>query len=399
MLARGDEISLTPSDYTILLVEDSSINVKIVTHVLEKAGYESLVARDGETGLQIAQAQNPDLILLDVVMPGIDGYEVCRQLKSSEDTKDIPVVFMTGVTETANKVQAFELGAVDYVTKPIQPAELLARIHTHLTLHRLQLDLEEEVKERGHLISELDAYAHMVAHDLKGPLGNLIGFAEILETRRDRLSPEEFEEVLESITYSGYKLRNIIDSLLMLASVYKLRNIIDSLLMLASVRQQEVDLEPISMAKIVSDCLRDLQVQIQRAQATIETAESWPIVCGYAPWIEEVWRNYLSNGLKYGGNPPHLRLGFTRLDNGWVRFWVKDDGPGLTGAEQAQLFQPFTRLHQVKVEGHGLGLSVVRRILNKLGGKAGVDSQPGVGSTFYFTLPLCDDDENNGDAD
>ncbi|MBC7869758.1 MAG: sensor histidine kinase, partial [Chitinophagaceae bacterium] len=115
----------------------------------------------------------------------------------------------------------------------------------------------------------------------------------------------------------------------------------------------------------------------------------WPLAAGYAPWVEEVWTNYLSNALKYGGKPPSIELGADEQPDGMVRFWVRDNGNGLTPEEQTRVFTPFTRLNQVKVEGHGLGLSVVQRIVDKLGGQVGLESSVGQGSIFSFTLPPC----------
>ena len=115
----------------------------------------------------------------------------------------------------------------------------------------------------------------------------------------------------------------------------------------------------------------------------------WPIASGYAPWIEEVWVNYVSNAIKYGGRPPHIELGATRQANDTIRFWVRDNGGGLTLEEQSRLFTAFTRLHQARAKGHGLGLSIVKRIIEKLGGTVGVESEIGAGSTFYFILPAA----------
>ncbi|MBN2389779.1 MAG: HAMP domain-containing histidine kinase [Anaerolineae bacterium] len=129
-------------------------------------------------------------------------------------------------------------------------------------------------------------------------------------------------------------------------------------------------------------------MMIDEKQAHLILPESWPVALGYAAWVEEIWANYLSNALKYGGDPPQITLGWEALDTGF-RFWVQDNGAGLTAEEQARLFSPFTRLDQVSVKGHGLGLSIVQRIGEKLGGQVGVESAPGQGSTFWFTLPAA----------
>jgi signal transduction histidine kinase len=148
------------------------------------------------------------------------------------------------------------------------------------------------------------------------------------------------------------------------------------------------------MTAIVTAAQDRLADLIIACQGEIILPPVWPMAVGYAPWIEEVWVNYLSNALKYGGNPPQIELGFDvakeavdQFPNFQIRFWVRDNGPGLTPEEQGRLFTPFTRLDQVRAKGHGLGLSIVRRIVEKLGGQVGVESEVGWGSTFWFTLP------------
>jgi PAS domain S-box-containing protein len=228
--------------------------------------------------------------------------------------------------------------------------------------------------------AELDAFAHTVAHDLKNPLAVLVGFSTLLEARLERMTTEKVYANLARITQTGNKMTNIIDELLLLASVRKM---------------DEVEMGPLDMASIVTEARERLADMTARAQGTIVVPASWPVAVGYAPWVEEIWINYLSNALKYGGSPPHVELGASALDGtpsgevhpAGVRFWCRDNGPGLTPEEQALLFTQFTRLHEVRAEGHGLGLSIVRRIVEKLGGTAGVESEPGQGCTFWFTLP------------
>ena len=165
-------------------------------------------------------------------------------------------------------------------------------------------------------------------------------------------------------------------------------NIIYALLMLSSVREQEVQLHPLDMISIVAEAQQRLADMINKYQPEFVLPDTfaWPEALGYAPWIEEVWVNYLSNALKYGGRPPYVEIGSASQTNGEIRFWMRDNGPGLTPKERARLFVPFTRLHQQRAEGHGLGLSIVRRIIEKLGGRVGVESEVGQGSIFYFTL-------------
>ena len=144
------------------------------------------------------------------------------------------------------------------------------------------------------------------------------------------------------------------------------------------------------MAKVVTQGQERLALMIEDYQGEITLPEQWPTASGYAPWIEEVWVNYISNGLKYGGTPPRLELGATPQNNAMIRFWVRDNGQGLSSEAQTILFTEFTRLDQIRVQGYGLGLSIVRRIIDKLGGQVGVESIVGQGSTFYFTLPYAE---------
>jgi signal transduction histidine kinase len=170
---------------------------------------------------------------------------------------------------------------------------------------------------------------------------------------------------------------------------------VDELLLLSSVRKQDVYTYPISdMDAIVGSVLRRLADTLMEHHAQVSQPDTWPVALGYGPWVEEVWTNYVSNAVKYGGVPPRIELGASAGKNGMVRFWVRDNGQGLTAEEQARLFTPFTRLHQVQLEGHGLGLSIVRRIVEKSDGQVGVESSIGEGSLFYFELPAAGNGAN-----
>ena len=220
---------------------------------------------------------------------------------------------------------------------------------------------------------ELDAFSHIVAHDLKNPVGLTLGYAEVLALDYAKMSDAQRQQSLQTIVHAGHKMNNIIDELLLLAEV----------------RKVQVGALPLDMAKIVSEAQLRLADLVEQSHARIILPEAcaWPVALGYAPWVEEVWVNYLNNALKYGGQPPRVELGATAQPDGMVRFWVRDNGPGLASEDQARLFIPFTRLNQVRVKGHGLGLSIVQRIVEKLGGRVGVESQIGRGSRFFFTLP------------
>lgn len=236
-------------------------------------------------------------------------------------------------------------------------------------------DISERKKaelEREKLIHELNAYAQTVAHDLKTPLAQTIGYGEMLA----EIMPPAVGENRQAFFLARIQ-----------AGSHQMLRIVDELLMLATIRGQEhIPFEPLSMSVWVQSALDRLEMAIQESQAVISLPEQWPLAMGYGPWIEEVWANYISNALKYGGKPPRVTLGCDLLPTGMVRFWVKDNGPGLNLAAQQRLFQEFERLDRQQTEGHGLGLSVARRILERLGGAVGVESEVGVGSLFFFTL-------------
>ena len=240
-----------------------------------------------------------------------------------------------------------------------------------LMYHRL---LEKRNQELLLINRELNAFAHTVAHDLRSPLSTLSGYIETLLILLPDMEPAEVEASL----------------LMMQRSSQTMHQIIDDLLLLAETRSEHVQMSPLDMKEIVQRSQERVQSLLVSTQGEIRLPEEWPMASGYAPWVEAVWVNYLSNGLKYGGSPPQLELGARDTGNAEVEFWVRDNGPGINPEDQPLLFNEFTRLEQgrIRARGSGLGLSIVQRIVTRLGGHVGVESQPGQGSRFYFTLPL-----------
>lgn len=233
--------------------------------------------------------------------------------------------------------------------------------------------LQREIAERELLITELKAFAHTVAHDLKTPLTAVIGYSELLlENLENRLSNDEWL-YLQNIYRSSTKLSSVISEILLLATV----------------RHQEIVLSPVNMAKVLDEV--ELRLASQITAVSLHKPTHWPTALGYAPWVEEVWSNFISNGIKYGGKPPKLVVGANPLPNNLVRFWVQDNGDGIRPEQTTKLFTTFTRLDTKRAAGHGLGLSIVKRIVERLGGNTGVESTgiPGKGSLFWFTLPAA----------
>ena len=250
--------------------------------------------------------------------------------------------------------------------------DLRMREHRHHCEIERQKELAEQQKINAEALArDLETYAHAVAHNLKNPITVITGYNELLNLERDKLS-EESQEFLTAIAKGCQKMRQIINELLLLASVRK---------------GGEVATEPLDMAKIVADACQRFSNKIAESDAEVITPEDWPQAIGHPPWVEEVWANYISNAIKYGGSPPQIELGADQDGVTQVRFWVRDNGRGLTGEQTRRLFEEFSRVEPSKAEGHGLGLSIVKQIVDKLGGEVWVTSTVGTGATFGFTLP------------
>ncbi|MCD4773756.1 MAG: PAS domain S-box protein [Bacteroidales bacterium] len=231
-----------------------------------------------------------------------------------------------------------------------------------------------ELQDRN---EELNDFAHTVAHDLKNPLGVIIGFSELLEEEFSNLSEEEIKDYIKQIVHDSNRMNNIINDLILFSSLRKI----------------EIKIEVINMSDVVSKAINSLSQMIERSNAEITFPDTFPSVLGYSSWVEQVWVNYISNAIKFGGKPLRIKLtadtGKTNnVPEGMVRFCVRDNGLGISLENQTRLFKKFERLDQVQIKGSGLGLSIVRRLIKKLGGQVGVESEIGKGSLFYFTLPI-----------
>ena len=272
-----------------------------------------------------------------------------------------------GVLEVVNKIEGDFSEDDQAIAETLAASASIAIDNAYMvqTMKQQMVDLQSRNEE-------LDAFDHTVAHDLQNPLSLIMGFADLLRYRsRDEISDEERNRSLSLIVNNAQKMSQIVHELLMLSSV----------------RKSDVVTQQLGMQDVVDAALMRLMHKLEETEAELILPKKWPQVWGHPAWIEEVWENYLSNAIKYGGTSPRIELGSTSLPDGMVRFWVKDNGLGITKENQSQLFTPFTRLNDIRVTGQGLGLSIVRRIVEKLDGQVGIDSELGQGSIFSFTLP------------
>jgi signal transduction histidine kinase len=408
----------------VLIVDDTTYNLEILFATLQYAGFTVLVAQDGVSALAKAEYAEPDIILLDILMPGMDGFEVCRKLKGNRKTKDIPILFMTALDNPENILKGFELGGVDYVTKPIEQGEVIARLKTHLKLRRMQehlqaqneqleqeirirqqtetqlersqqllqqtnQELEQRIAERtaelvytnkqlekmnAELVcsnQELEKFAYVVSHDLQAPLRSIKMFAELLaQEYKDKLNSQA-DEYLDYITDSAERMQTLIKDLLAYCRAGK----------------NEQTWISVDLKDVINNVLRDLEASIQESKARIKI-ERLPTVQANPREINQLFQNLIGNGIKFRGkDTPRIEINAQSQQQQWL-ISVKDNGIGIESQYQDKIFQIFQRLHSLEeYPGTGVGLAICQKIVERHGGSIWVESQPNRGSTFYFTLP------------
>ncbi len=261
----------------------------------------------------------------------------------------------------------------------------LKTLQTQYEVERVRIDaeaqsslnrvLEEEINLHEQMIADLESYADNIAHDLKNPIAVISTYMALLEMDLEGQVSEESYRVIKNVTTTADKMNEIVDSLLTLARA----------------RKQAIMPQPIEMDVVLRSSIERLELPIQQKDARIHVSHPLPDALGHRSWLEEVWVNYIGNAIKYGGSPPEVHIGAVPLSGGLIRYWIRDNGKGLSIDEQTHLFQKFERLGQNKVDGHGLGLTIIKTVVERLGGSVGVSSSgiPGEGSTFSFTLPVA----------
>lgn len=412
-----------PEKSIILLVDDNPTNLGILLDFLGNSGFRLLVAQDGESAIDQMEYILPDLILLDVMMPGIGGFETCRRLKENQRTKDIPVIFMTALTETVDKVKGFSVGAADYVTKPIQAEEVLARINTHLAFQRLRKQLQEqnqqlqqEIRDRQKAEETLRIFLHSVSHDLRNPVtGMLMVLKNVLSRPWSVVNSEKQQETVPN-------LRSILER--MVTSCDRQLNLINSLVEAHASEVWGIPLEcqSLQLYTLTKKLVEEWEPIVSQNQATIKNLVSadLPPLWADSNQLWRVFENLMANALKH--NPPGITITFTadvihptclEINNQatlqpeinsltfpypgeetnsktpMIRCCITDNGIGMTPEECANLFGLYRRgMTAQRNTGLGLGLYLCRQIITAHGGKIGVTSHSGQGSTFWFTLPV-----------
>jgi signal transduction histidine kinase len=364
---------------TLLIVDDKPENISVLFHFLVNQGFKILIAENGEDGLVNAEEEQPDLILLDVMMPNLDGFETCMRLKKNPKTQDIPVIFMTALSGPVEKVKAFELGAVDYVTKPFQQEEVLARIKTHLTLRKLQQELEAKNEDLIKLNQEKNEFLDIVAHDLRNPLSAIYTAADFMKNK----NPDAGSKINEM---AGY----ILD-----ASKQTL-NLIENFLNIKVIEsgKEDIEFEVVNLMMILQWMVNHYTVIAQKKNITVHFDSEDK---QYLAWVNEtrvtqVLENLISNAIKYSPHGKQINIRLSELQC-CIRCEVQDQGAGLSESDKKQLFGKFARL-SARPTGQessvGLGLFIVKKLVEMMNGKIWCESELGQGSTFIVEFPIAD---------
>jgi two-component system sensor histidine kinase/response regulator len=360
---------------SVLVVDDTIDNLRLLSDLLGAQGYEVRAVTSGRQALQAVEHDPPDLILLDINMPEMNGYDVCRQLRAMNRSRDVPVIFLTALTGTADKVRAFESGGVDYVTKPFQFDEVLARVKTHVALRRAQVALAASYARLSALEQLRDDLVRMVVHDMRSPLAALLINLRILKRGAASLG-EDDRSILQSSLDSADVLDRMANDLFDVSRLEDCR---------MPVERAEWDLT--RMAHDVRSVLGTLDVD---RPIDIETVEPVTVTCDGA-LIRRVIENLVGNGMRHTPAGTRLRISITRGE-GRVRVAVHDQGRGVPPEARKKIFEKFGTVEARQESAYhsaGLGLAFCKLAVEAHGGTIGVE--PGVpsGSTFWFELPLA----------
>ncbi|MBE9141677.1 hybrid sensor histidine kinase/response regulator [Planktothrix mougeotii] len=389
MTHSSDSSPAQPVD--ILIVDDTPDNLRLLSSMLLEQGYKVRKAMNGKRAIQAVEAILPDLILLDIMMPEMNGYEVAKFLKESVNYQDIPIIFLSALNDPLDKVLAFDVGGVDYISKPFHVQDVLVRVKTQLMIRQQQKQLQaqneqlkQEIQHRQNIESKLSLLIHAISQDLKNPMTIILKGLKSLLTKN-----------LVSDSSGIIVPRDIIAR--MVNSCDRQLTLINSLVETTDIEIQGVSLEckPLSIYTFIQTLVADWQPIITKNQALLKSniSQNLPLVKADSHQLLRIFEHLFSNAIKY--NAPGITLTVAAevisVENhpSFVRCTVSDNGVGINSEDRSTLFHLSQREnHLSKIKGLGLGLYLCRQIITAHGGKIGVISSPNQGATFWFTLPV-----------
>lgn len=360
----------------VLIVDDAPSNLQLLVKLLQMEGFRVRPARSGAAAFAVLEDIRPDVILLDINMSEMDGFEVCRRLKADSRFRDIPVVFLSALHDTFDMVKAFEVGGVDYITKPVQMEEMRVRIETHLRMARMKTELETANAKLREGEKQHELLSHLIAHDMRTPLFGILGMAELVTLNPDVQKDPETRENVANIQDSARILVNLISDML---DVYKQDCGSDL------VRPVEA-----LLSEITADAIRMLGgIAKRRPFETVLPSQPVRVFCDRG-LTARLLVNLLVNAFRFTREGTRISLTAV-VEDAFLKVSVSDEGEGIAPEDQNRLFHKFGQL-EARDKGvrysTGLGLVFCRMVAEAQGGQIGLVSTPGVGSTFWFTLPL-----------
>lgn len=358
---------------SILVVDDTVENLRLLCSILSGRGHEARPASSGRLALEAASSYPPDAILLDINMPEMDGYEVCRHLKQAENLRDIPVIFLSAMTETADKVKGFSLGGADYITKPFQVEEVLARVETHVALRRSKLKLQESYDRLRAMERLREDLVNMIVHDIRSPLGALIMLLDfVLESSRNQLDQNAVES-LETASRAADTLARMANDILDVSRIEEGRLPLDA---------GQVDL-----VQVCREVVALMQPLERSRQLEVVTGQSIEACCD-RKLVQRVVENLVGNAIKHTPSTGRISVAVLTADGG-ARIEVRDDGRGVPDEARETIFDRYATGGACSGKYHsaGLGLTFCRMAVEAHGGRIGVDPVKPQGSSFWFELP------------
>ena len=367
----------------ILIVDDNPQNLQLLGRILQENNYEIEFATNGLAALDWISVKKFDLILLDINMPGIDGFEVCTKIRSNESMNHVPIIFLSAETDRESILKGFELGAQDYVTKPFDSRELLVRIRTHLaltdTLEKLEIE-KEKAQSADHLKS---AFLATMSHELRTPLNSIIGFTGILIQEKPGPLNDEQKKQLGMVQNSARHLLSLINDVLDISKI--------------EAGQLKIHLQKFNLRDLINKVVETNKPSADKKNLTITVTieDNVSEITSDSMRVQQILINLLNNAIKFTDKG---RISVTCFTVGsFVKIQVTDTGIGIESGKIEQLFKPFIQLEtglSRKHEGTGLGLSICKRLTEMLDGEIDVESRFGEGSIFSITLPLLKTDSD-----
>lgn len=361
-----------PQPINILAVDDTAANLQLLTGMLKERGYRVRPVTSGEMALRAIEAQLPDLILLDITMPGMDGFEVCRRIKANSAWADIPVLFISALNDTEDKVKAFQVGGVDYVSKPFQFEEVNSRVHTHLELQRQKRELKKNFVALQELEHLRDSLTHMIVHDMRSPLTAVQLSLEMIDSQ---MAPDDKDThtILTGAQQSIYQLLELVSGMLDVSRM--------------EAGKMELHRKMTDIVALAQDAVQVLRPLALGKQLFCNSTE--PVPAQVDPdLIRRVISNLLSNALKFTLPGGKVSVTVLRAGNN-ARVEVKDSGSGIAPEHHQLIFEKFGQVGQrTRVVGSGLGLTFAKMAIDAHRGEIGVISALGQGSTFWFQIPV-----------